>query len=189
MQRHDIINSLIRKYNYRSYLEIGTQFGKCYDQIVCAHKECVDPDKQYPALTWNMTSDEFFDRNSNTFDFIFVDGLHVEHQVTRDVRNSLDILNHGGTIMCHDCLPESVAALETHNNGTCYASIVQLRCSRDDLRIATVDTDCGCSIIRRGSSKRYDKVHEDRAKTFKYWLENKKEIMNIISVNQFNQLI
>ena len=32
-----------------------------------------------------MTSDEFFIQNKNTFDLIFIDGLHIYEQVIKDI--------------------------------------------------------------------------------------------------------
>jgi predicted O-methyltransferase YrrM len=53
----------------------------------------------------HITSDAFFERSMVKFDVIFIDGLHEEHQVDRDIVNSLQHLNPGGIIVLHDCLP------------------------------------------------------------------------------------
>ena len=39
-----------------------------------------------------MSSDEFFLKNKDQFDIIFIDGLHVYEQVKRDIENSLIVL-------------------------------------------------------------------------------------------------
>ena len=94
-----------------------------------------------------------------TYDIIFVDGLHLFHQAHVDIENSLKVLNDGGTIVVHDCNP-----IDKHRtrpmeeflkdgkawNGTTYQAIMKLRSERDDIVIETVDTDEGCTIIRRG---------------------------------------
>ena len=36
-----------------------------------------------------MTSDEFFKQNEDTYDVIFIDGLHTSDAVYRDINNSL----------------------------------------------------------------------------------------------------
>jgi predicted O-methyltransferase YrrM len=189
MERYEIINAIIKKYGYKTYLEIGTQFGQGYKFIECDSKECIDIEKKYDDLTYHMSSDDFFAQNKKTYDIIFVDGLHLEHQVTTDVLNSLKILTPGGTIMCHDCLPPYEGFTELQHSGTCYKSIVELRCTRNDLRIATVNTDCGCSIIRVGESTPYTAAPANIAKEYQYWYDHQNEIMNIISVDQFKQLI
>lgn len=43
MQRWDIINALIEKNNYKSYLEIGYYKGWSFDQVNCENKTAVDP--------------------------------------------------------------------------------------------------------------------------------------------------
>ena len=55
-----------------------------------------------------MTSDEFFSQNKETFDLIFIDGLHIHEQVLKDIDNSLNVLNENGVILLHDCLPAKI---------------------------------------------------------------------------------
>lgn len=111
MKRNDIINSLIAIKKYKSYLEIGIGDGANYNQIICENKNNVDPcfdllDSQNISHVKNvMTSDEFFNKNTEMFDVIFVDGLHEYQQVYRDIKNSLNVLNENGCIVCHDMLP------------------------------------------------------------------------------------
>jgi predicted O-methyltransferase YrrM len=99
MKRNDIINSLIAIKKYKSYLEIGIGDGANYNQIICENKNNVDPcfdslDSQNISHVKNvMTSDEFFNKNTEMFDVIFVDGLHEYQQVYRDIKNSLNVLN------------------------------------------------------------------------------------------------
>ena len=55
-----------------------------------------------------MTSDAFFATNKESFDFIFIDGLHEANQVFRDAMNSLEWLNPGKAIqevvlVCMQC--------------------------------------------------------------------------------------
>ena len=49
------------------------------------------------------------DKNNKDFkyDIIFIDGLHHDYQVIRDIENSLNHLSDNGVIVCHDCLPFS----------------------------------------------------------------------------------
>jgi len=57
-----------------------------------------------------MSSDIFFLQNKESFDCIFIDGLHHYNQVLKDIDNSLKILNSNGLILIHDCLPKSLDA-------------------------------------------------------------------------------
>jgi hypothetical protein len=187
MKRFDIINSLIKKHNYKSYLEIGTQFGDCFKQIVIDHKECVDPHKCYSELTHEMTSDDFFAKNVKTFDIVFVDGLHVEEQSTKDIHNALKILNKNGSIVIHDCLPHCEEFIQVCFSGTVFRSIIDLRYNNPELSVCVVDTDCGCGIVQTQPPLQtiYNAAPIDLAKTYYYYEKNKQELMNIISTENF----
>jgi len=134
-----------------------------------------------------MTSDEFFVQNKETFDVIFIDGLHHADQVHKDIINSLDVLNEDGYIVCHDLNPIS----EKHQiipfaggewNGDCWKAFVNLRKERSDLEMYTVDTDQGCGIITRGSQKLLE-IKNDL--TYSEFDVNRKEWLNLISPEQF----
>lgn len=49
-------------------------------------------------------SDNFFLKNTQTFDLIFVDGDHSSEQVKKDINNSWKILNNGGYLILDDYL-------------------------------------------------------------------------------------
>ena len=103
--RMDIINMLIEKCGYKTYLEIGISRSDCYNLINCKQKTGVDPEPNAKA-TFCLTSDEFFKQNKAKYDLIFIDGLHHSGQVYKDILNSLKILEKGGTIVCHDMNPQ-----------------------------------------------------------------------------------
>lgn len=99
-----LLNRLIGQFGYRSYLEIGCDRDATFRKVHAAHKVGVDPLR---GGTLRMTSDEFFaGGNCGAFDLVFIDGLHDAGQVRLDVLNSLSVLNPGGCIVVHDCLPE-----------------------------------------------------------------------------------
>lgn len=54
------------------------------------------------AKFFNMSSDDFYARNMNTYDIIFVDADHNYSGVSRDTFNALKIINKGGYIILHD---------------------------------------------------------------------------------------
>ena len=103
----ELINQVIKERGYKSYLEIGTQSGVNFRDVKCGEKLGVDPDPLATGL--DMTSDEFFAQTENTYDIIFIDGLHEAEQVVRDMHNSLRVLNAGGCIVLHDTIPQSEA--------------------------------------------------------------------------------
>ena len=171
--RWDMLNYIIKLYDYKSYLEIGAAAGYNFHQINCPYKVCVDPEKKFPELTHNITSDQFFENNHEKFDLIFIDGLHVSYQVYKDIENSLKVLNYKGTIMMHDCLPmtfeEQTPERTTWNwTGDVWRAFAYFR-QMEDLFMFTVDTDHGLGIIKKGSQKPYQ-IPENL--DFDYYCEN-----------------
>jgi hypothetical protein len=188
MRRWEIINRLIQKYNYRSYLEIGTQYGDCFKEINCPHKVCVDPNKVFDQLTHEMTSDDYFKQYSDKFDIVFVDGLHTEEQTIKDIANSLAILNNNGIIVAHDCLPDTREATEMYFCGTSYMAPIWYRMHIANVEVKVVNTDCGCGLFKPGTNELYTKVNYQEAREFNYFNTNKQELVNVITVEQFNSI-
>ncbi len=154
MNRVDIINKLIERYEYKSYLELGTCNGDCFRLINCDRKVGVDNDPKSPA-TLHMTTDSYFEHYNEGFDIIFVDALHHADQVYKDIINSLSVLNKGGVIVCHDMNPKGfqeqyVPRQVKEWNGNCWKSFCQLRTERNDLEMFVIDTDQGTGIIKPG---------------------------------------
>lgn len=100
------INNVISVMGYTTYLEIGCEYDTNFSAINVLEKVGVDP---VCGGTVRMGSDDFFAHNTQTFDIIFIDGDHHAKQLSRDIENSLKVLNDGGLIVCHDCLPECEA--------------------------------------------------------------------------------
>lgn len=190
MNRLEIINGLINKNGYKSYLEIGVQAGHCFSQINCDKKVGVDPDTA-SAATVHLTSDDYFKQLSDKFDIIFIDGLHHADQVKNDIENSLKHLNEGGTIVMHDCLPTSKRMqeipLQEQNEwcGNVWETWVKLRRTRPDLEMRCINTDWGTSIIRKGSQECLDINYNP---TYEDFVVHKQKFMNIISVAEFKKL-
>ncbi len=159
MERMDIINEAIRAKGYRRYLEIGIYHGRCFDSVRCEEKVGVDPAPLCDiGSVMRLTSDEFFGMyNGPQFDIVFVDGLHHADQVYRDVTNSLRILAPGGAIVCHDSLPTTEIMqrvpieVETEWTGDVWKALLRLRAERLDIRMFTLDTDYGVTVIERGA--------------------------------------
>lgn len=190
MTKADIINILGAKINAQNYLEIGVQHGENFNKINCKYKLGVDPNVNSKALIL-QTSDVFFTFNKVKFDLILIDGLHTEAQVARDIRNSLKFLNEHGWIICHDMNPtEEIQQTETYNGGqwtgTCWKAFVELRKTRDDLFMAVVDTDFGCGLITRGKQ---ELIKIEEPLTYQLLESERKELLNLISIDQFNDLM
>lgn len=185
------MNALIKKYKYDSYLEIGVQFPENnFDKIIAKHKVCVDPSPP-GYVTFNGTSDAYFDQLADhvKYGLIFIDGLHNDDQVLKDVDNSLLHLEEGGTIVCHDCLPTAEYQTTRENNdrewtGDVWKAIAKLRVERIDLNIKVVDTDWGCGIIRPGTGIPYQPNTQNYL-TYPYYEREKIKMLNVITVEQF----
>jgi hypothetical protein len=182
--RSNLINYLIGLYGYKSYLEIGVDIGANFEQVVCNYKVGVDPANKYEKLTYNITSDEFFAQNDEKFDIVFIDGLHVSDQVIKDIQNSLNVLNPLGTIIMHDCLPNSEAAqsrerLGDHWNGDVWKAFAHYR-KNPDLVMFTVNTDQGLGFIKRGNQVVFD-VPEKL--DYSFYVKNANELMNVVNVS------
>jgi predicted O-methyltransferase YrrM len=190
--RDELINYLIKKIDAQSYLEIGICDGSNHIKIKCKHKIGVDPNSPVSHVTHRMTSDRFFSQNKNMFDVIFVDGLHVYEQVYKDIINSLKFLNKNGYIICHDMNPPT----EKHQadprpmnqrqwNGDCWKAYIKLRSERSDLEMYVVNTDHGCGVIRLGEQKLINLPKDAFELDFDYLENNRKELLNLITVEEF----
>lgn len=182
-----LLNHLIKKFNYKSYLEIGLGLGINFNLIQCSQKICVDPD---PKLNPNfkMTSDEFFSKNKNKYDLIFIDGFHSQNQVCKDVNNSLECINLGGTIVVHDCLPENeiqqlVLQQTKFWTGDVWKGFVKFVKEFNNSSFV-VDVDFGCGIIECDTFLKKIKC-VDLNLDWKVFSENKKEILNVITFEDF----
>ena len=191
MKRTDIINHLIKKNNYKRYLEIGVRNPEQNLNLIdVEHKDGVDPAGN---CNFPITSDDFFEQldENVTYDIIFIDGLHLDYQVEKDITNSLKHLNEGGTIVMHDCSPikEEHQVEEyvpgTTWNGTTWKAYVKFRMTDENLSMFVVDTDHGVGVITKGNQTLFPKSD---VLDFKLLNENRKEILNLITPQQFLNL-
>ena len=193
--RTSIINHLIQKNQLKSYLEIGVRDGRNYNKILAPYKVGVDP---YPRKLINglrqETSDVFFKNNNETFDIIFIDGLHLNTQVDKDIKNSLSCLSKDGYIILHDCNPPT----EFHQrenyevngsyptwNGTTWKSYAKIRMTDESLSLYCINCDWGVGVIRRGEAKLFPL---NKNLEFEFLERNRKELLNLISVKKFLEL-
>jgi len=189
VKRTDIINRLIKRYDYNSYLEIGVRNpDDNFNLIELKDKDGVDPKAD---CNFRITSDEFFEKNKKMYDIIFIDGLHLDFQVMRDVTNSLRFLNKKGTIVMHDCNPiKKEHQVEEYHygalwNGTTWKAYANFRVNRDDLFMNVVDTDHGVGVVRFGKQRVFDL--KGRNIDFNLLNQNRKALLNLISVEEFEE--
>ena len=190
--RTSIINHLIKKFDYQTYLEIGVRAGINFEKIIIKNKIGIDPkpiSKNFENII-QTTSDYFFRDYNYKFDIIFIDGLHLEKQVDKDIKNSLKKINENGTIILHDCNPPTKfhqrEQYEVNGkfpawNGTTWKSFVKLR-NEKNLKMFCVDCDWGVGIIRRGNQSIYLNKNEFNYDDLE---KNRNKILNLISVKDF----
>jgi len=190
--RKFIIQDIIKKKNYKSYLEIGCFDNELFDYVKCNKKVGVDP---YAGGTIRKTSDKFFENNNEKFDCIFIDGLHTYSQVKKDIENSLKFLNPDGIILLHDCLPNNYFEQATPRcqyiwNGDVWKAIVECRTNKNiDTYTCYADFGIGVILNRKNQNILNIKYNEFSKIKFKDYFTNYKEYMNIIEFEDLLKVI
>jgi hypothetical protein len=204
MKRNEIINRIINAKGYKTYLEIGLASGSNFIMINAKEKTGVDPEIKNQisgGKVFQMTSDEFFDKNryivdagdngqvfySKKFDTIFIDGLHHEEQVKKDIENALNALNDNGTIIVHDVNPTTedmqiVPRVQKVWTGDVWKAWVTLRKTRDDIFQVCIDEDYGCGIITKGSQ---DLLKSKLSLTYANLNRNRAKLLNLITYSEY----
>jgi hypothetical protein len=188
--RWDLIEYLIKKNNYKNYLEIGCDKNQLFSKVNIDNKIGVDP---VSGGNVRKTSDDFFKENKSSFDIVFIDGLHTYEQVKRDILNSVNFLLDEGIILVHDCMPDSlgkqaVPRYKMQWNGNVWKAIVDLR-QQENLEIYTCEIDQGIGVISKKKNTSILKLDKPINKLkFKDYYNNYKEYMRIISLEEFKKI-
>ncbi len=210
MDRRGLINQLIKTIHGTDYLEIGIRKGCNLAEIRCENKTGVDPfprldltppglvDELKKAKIYTVTSDEFFKNCAQTFDVIFVDGLHQYAQALRDIMNALNVLKKGGFVVVHDCNPitEHAATPYLHEgewNGDVWKAIYQIGRDYKTLQCMVLEDDYGLGIIwkRKKDQTIYHAVVKEEIASLPYeFLEkNRKAVLHIQSYDVFYRAV
>tara|TARA_R110000851_G_scaffold254395_2_gene406889 strand:- start:11039 stop:11668 length:630 start_codon:yes stop_codon:yes gene_type:complete len=194
--RIELINYFIEKNNYINYLEIGVRHPfACFNKINSPHKDGVDPVPHGKEVNYPITSDDFFKLIKGKdikYDIIFIDGLHLYEQSLRDIKNALNHITEKGTIIIHDCNPPTekhqteIYDGESAWNGTVWKALVECRCTMSNINIHTLDTDWGLGIIQLGKQDLWTNDKLEKCHEYSYLEENRKELLNLISKEEFN---
>jgi hypothetical protein len=173
---NEVIDTSISKYTDK--LRKRLLFDKTTKTDIISH--LIDR-KKYISYLEIGTNKKIIHEDNKKYDIILIDSAHEKHQTDKDTYNSLLSLNKGGTIIIHNCNP-----LTTQSNNTSYQTIIELRTAQPCLSVYVVDTDGGCAIVHEGSQK----LHPQNAEvfTYKYFDKHRKELLNIISVDDFYKL-
>lgn len=224
----DLVNELAAVHGYRSYLEICTATtGHHYAEVdrsrltTCQRLSYLCP----PGFDDGMAIDHRSEgrdiwrclrairASGLTFDVMLVDPFHEYRESARDLRAALSLLSPGGTIVVHDCRPgdEAMAAPAFHDGfwcGVTYQAYLDLVLETAALEFCTVDTDCGCGIIRRrdtinvrrlargavralaraanvGIVRRWRDTGGDHGATFRLLDAEPRRLLNLVTVAEF----
>ena len=188
--RWDLIEYLIKKNNYKNYLEIGCDKNELFSKVNINNKIGVDP---VSGGNVRKTSDDFFKENNSSFDIVFIDGLHTYEQVKKDILNCVNCLLDEGIILVHDCMPDSlgkqaVPRYKMQWNGDVWKAIVDLR-QQENLEIYTCEIDQGIAVISKKKNTSILKLDKPINKLkFKDYFNNYKEYMRVISLEEFKKI-
>ncbi len=211
VKRFDVINHCLKSLNRETtYLEIGVRFPEAnFDKIKASFKYSVDPgfENALNPVDFKLTSDQFFNQlkkgeilsSDIKFDLIFIDGLHLAHQVDKDIENSLAFLKEDGFIVLHDCNPPTAFHARENQpfslspagkfwNGTTWKAFYKYRLN-EKLYSCCVDSDWGIGVIST-SKKLYPKP-EMVNEFFEYnsMDENRTQQLGLVSFEEFKAMI
>lgn len=164
----DVIANIILGSNFKSYLEIGVDTGftlrKVLDKnqqlelvtgVDLKNKDCIKRISLFKEsrlkLIFNTNSNEFFKKNKQKFDGIFIDADHSYKQSRTDFFNALTFLNSNGIIFLHDTYPPNKEATNPNKCGDTYKLYLELSKKANKLNIDIVNLPFinGLSIIRK----------------------------------------
>ncbi|OFX32465.1 MAG: hypothetical protein A2X08_00625 [Bacteroidetes bacterium GWA2_32_17] len=210
--RTELINYLLNSFGEKQtvYLEIGVRNPEDnFNHINANEKYSVDPGIEFKEnpVDFKITSDDFFNQlklgkilnPAIRFDVIFIDGLHIAEQAERDINNSLQFINEDGFIILHDCNPPTeyhareeycydLSPAQKYWNGTTWKAFVNFR-KRKDYFSCCVDSDWGLGIISKKIKFGISNKIENNFYEYSIFNLNRKECLNLISFEEFNNLI
>lgn len=206
--KEDIINYLGHKYNLKNYFEISSIInGFIYDKVDNSFftKELFlyNPPTNLINLRYD-TNIEPIDYDvgiekykNNKYDIIFIDSYHTFEQSVQDIEFAYSLLNDNGFIIIHDCAPTNINLIGNYKSnawcGQTYSAFIHFRMKTPYIKSNVVNIDFGCGIISKNSLNN-DVFILDNSLTLKdvsdwhYFTNNKKKLLNLISVKEFKKL-
>lgn len=178
--RATVVGRLVGSRESPAYLEIGCAENLLFDQVKAGRKVGVDP---ACGGTHRMTSDAFFASNHETFDVVFIDGLHHYEQVRRDVINALAAVPAGGWIALHDMYPrdwveEHVPQIATSRwTGDPWKAAFELAVTPGvDFRLVAIDHGVGIVRVLSDGARLADRRAELSPQRFAWFRDHLAEL-------------
>ena len=172
------------------YLEIGTQSGKSL-ALSKARSVSVDPafvlkgdvtSGRPETHFFQQTSDDFFASNALKrlgvkFDLAFLDGMHLYDFLLRDFINTEPVMQNGGHIVLHDCMPwEPLMASRDRRlaptrawTGDVWKVVPILQEFRPDLKIQMFDAEPTGLVVVSGLDPKNTALAEAYDNIIKKW--------------------
>ena len=157
----NIISNIARSVGAQRYLELGLWDAKNHRSMLEIVPYCVgvDCEKMFEGEIphfHHMTTDAFFEQNTEKFDIIFIDASHEFSQVAVDFENSIKVLEKHGVIFLHDTDPaEEYMIVKKLCNDT-YKITEYIRKNHTDFSIVTLPvSNMGLSICNRTDELRH----------------------------------
>lgn len=175
-----LLNLLVSTKQPCRYLEIGCDSDIVFKSVPAASKTGVDPVR---GGTIRKTSDEFFRENRESYDVVYIDGLHAYEQVRRDVVNALACVNPEGWVVLHDMLPHNW--LEGHcpriTPGSWTGDVWKVAYELAEtvgVEFKIVKIDNGCGVIRASETRASlsDRFEEMKDAKFAFLYEHLAEL-------------
>jgi glutaredoxin-related protein len=158
----DFIKIICGLTNVKSYLELGISMRYCFNNISKIVDKAVGVDivdnRYFKSVGhfYQMKTDEFFEKNTDKFDLIFIDANHDFEYVKKDFENSLKILNPNGIIILDDTNPLYDYLTSLSRCGDAYKIVDYIRQNHSELDIVNLPILCkGMSIVTRNTPYRF----------------------------------
>jgi hypothetical protein len=172
MQKFDVVNKLVERYQLRRYLEIATPTTGhkyadiekspliCRDRLMYNCPEFWSDGQDVAYRTILPTSLELIRtifaarRGEPAYDVIFVDPFHTASCSAADIAGAWMLLQPGGWMVVHDCNPSDPQIAEPEFRqgewcGVTYSAYIDFLFSHPWVEACTVDADYGCGVLRK----------------------------------------
>lgn len=142
---------------------------------------------------------------SPRYDIVFVDAWHTLRCALNDLAGAWRLLKEGGIMVVHDCSPTDPAIVSPEYqdgdwSGVTYQAYIEFLAGPRDADFCTVDTDYGCGVVRKLAAGQqapvrgeelsalqagWADVRDDDAARFAFFDRNRKQLLHLVSVEQF----
>lgn len=162
----NVIAAIVESLKSESYLELGVHKMETFNVIskLVPYAVAVDIDDSYATGVKNfhkMTTDAWFEQNTEKFDVIFIDADHAIESVKKDFKNALQILNERGVIFLHDTDPAEAIFASPNYCHNSYLMNAHLKSHYPHLNFVTLPTaNSGLTIVNNLQHARYKSFTE-----------------------------